>query len=296
MKKPNFFIIGAPKCGTTSLAAWLADHPDIFMSPVKEPHFFNTDHQRYFNSLDGYERLFDQATDRHSAVGEASVWYLYSIEAVSNILAYNADAKFIVMLRNPVDMAPSLHEELFFTGREDVEDFSRAWELQEQRRHGENLPRMAVEPKLLQYGALCSLGSQLDRLYRQVSRDRVKVVLLEDVIGGPREAYLSILEFLELGDDGRRVFPNLNRAKARRWPGLNQVAWLATKTKKAFGIERGFGLWTRVDQLNRVERPRSQIDPLLASKLRDYFKSDVKKLQGLIGRDLNHWIQARQEA
>src|SRR5262245_35065298 len=85
MKKPTFFIIGAPKCGTTSLAAWLADHPDIFMSPTKEPHYFNTDHKRYLNSLAGYEQLFEDATDRHSAVGEASVWYLYSANAVENI-------------------------------------------------------------------------------------------------------------------------------------------------------------------------------------------------------------------
>lgn len=51
MIKPNFFIVGAPKCGTTSLAHWLAGHPQVFMSPVKEPHFFNTDYQRYLNSL-----------------------------------------------------------------------------------------------------------------------------------------------------------------------------------------------------------------------------------------------------
>ena len=136
MMKPNFFIIGAPKCGTTSLAAWLAEHPQIYFSPTKEPHFFNTDHKRFLNSLQSYEKLFAGASKHHCSVGEASVWYMYSSAAVPNILEYNSDAKFIVMLRNPIEMAPSLHEELVFTGREDVNEFSEAWQLQDLRRNG----------------------------------------------------------------------------------------------------------------------------------------------------------------
>jgi Sulfotransferase family len=70
MIKPNFFILGAPKCGTTSLAVWLSEHPHIYM-PQKEPHFFNTDHRRFLNSRVGYERLFAGANERHRVVGEA---------------------------------------------------------------------------------------------------------------------------------------------------------------------------------------------------------------------------------
>jgi hypothetical protein len=290
MKKPNFFIVGAPKCGTTSLAAWLADHREVFISSAKEPHFFNTDHRMAFNSLASYERLFEQATERHVAVGEASVWYLYSSDAVANILDYNPDARFIVMLRNPADMAPSLHEELVFTGREDVEEFSLAWRLQQRRQLGENLPRMVGEPKFLQYGAICSLGAQLDRLYQRVPQERVKVILLEDVMRDSRRAYLSILNFLGVGDDRRSEFPILNRAKTRRWPGLLPVAWITVRAKKALGIEKGLGLWTRVDALNRVERSRRSIDTAAASMLRNYFSSDVERLQQLIGRNLDHWL------
>ena len=181
MIKPNFFILGAPKCGTTSLAAWLAEHPQIYLSPQKEPHFFNTDHKRFFNTLEKYEALFSGVTRQHIAIGEASVWYLYSAAAVSNILTYTDDAKFIVMLRNPIDMAPSLHEELVFTGREDVTDFAEAWRLQETRRHGRSLPRMVWEPKYVQYGDVCKLGQQVARLFEKVPRERVKLILLEDI-------------------------------------------------------------------------------------------------------------------
>ena len=54
MIRPNFFILGAPKCGTTSVAAWLSEHQEVYMSPTKEPHFFNTDHKRFLNSLESY--------------------------------------------------------------------------------------------------------------------------------------------------------------------------------------------------------------------------------------------------
>jgi hypothetical protein len=290
MIKPNFFILGAPKCGTTSFAAWLEEHPRIYMSPTKEPHYFNTDHKRYLNSLEGYERLFAGATENHLAVGEASVWYLYSTAAVPNILAYNPAAKFIVILRNPIDMAPSLHEELVFTGREDVADFAGAWELQEQRRRGENLPRMVVEPKLVQYRDLCSLGQQVERLLDLVPRERVKVILLEDVAKDPAAVYRDVLRFLGVPDDGRAEFTVLNQAKTRRWPGLLMVAWLVTSLKKFLGIERGFGLWTRIDAKNRVERPRAAVTPQMRQTLRNAFAADIALLQRLIGRDLSRWL------
>jgi hypothetical protein len=290
MIKPNFFIIGAPKCGTTSLASWLSEHPEIYFSPTKEPHFFNTDHRRFLNSLQSYERLFSAAAQTHRAIGEASVWYMYSSAAVPNILKYNNDAKFIVMLRNPIEMAPSLHEELVFTGREDVKKFSDAWNLQELRRNGQRLPQMVWEPKYVQYGDLCSLGVQLERVYRSVPRERVKVLLLEDLSHNSSGTYRSVLEFLGVSDDHRHDFTVHNPAKKRRWAGLLRLAWLSVTIKRALGIEGGFGLWRHVDAWNRVNRERSATDQQMRSVLRDYFKSDIERLQALIGRDLKHWL------
>jgi hypothetical protein len=289
MIKPNFFILGAPKCGTTSLAAWLSEHPNIYLPSTKEPHFFNTDHRRSLSLPQSYERLFAAAGEQHSAVGEASVWYLYSSEAVKNILNYSPDAKFVVMLRNPVDMAPSLHEELVFTGREDVADFAEAWNLQEPRRNGRQLPVMVWEPKFVQYGDLCSLGMQVQRLLDVVSLERVKFLLLEDVAREPGAAYRSVLQFLGVSDDNRQDFRVHNQAKTRKWRGLVAVAWAASTVKSALGIERGLGIWKRIDAMNRVERPRPPPADDMRQILKDYFATDVALLQKLIGRDLRHW-------
>jgi hypothetical protein len=92
MRKPNFFILGAPKCGTTSLWSWLRAHQDIFMSYVKEPNFFNSDDNLGISNLTDYEELFRGASVSHAAVGEASVWYLSSAVAIQNILQYQPEA------------------------------------------------------------------------------------------------------------------------------------------------------------------------------------------------------------
>ncbi|MEC9341081.1 MAG: sulfotransferase [Pseudomonadota bacterium] len=171
---PNFFIVGAPKCGTTSLAGWLAQHPNILMSSAKEPHYYNTDFgNRHTHSPAEYSRFFKHPPAVCDAVGEASVWYLYSHAAVPNILVDVPAAKFIVMLRNPVEMAPSLHEQQLVNGTEDVADFAAAWRLQTEREAGRSIPRLCEEPKLLLYGPACRLGEQLQRLYCVAGQEQV---------------------------------------------------------------------------------------------------------------------------
>src|SRR6476620_1237476 len=121
LKKPNLFILGAPKCGTTSMAYYLSQHPEIFVSPYKEPHYFNLDSEyRFTFSEKQYLENFKNATSFHKYLVDASVWYLYSKVAVDEILKYNPESKFIVMLRNPVDMFYSLHQQLLFSGIENI--------------------------------------------------------------------------------------------------------------------------------------------------------------------------------
>ncbi|MCB5943633.1 sulfotransferase [Acidocella sp. KAb 2-4] len=108
-RKPNFFIIGAPKCGTTSWASWLAEHPQVYFSPLKEPHFFNSDVEyKARPTPKQYETLFRPATAKHQAVGEGSTSYLASRVAVPGVEAHTGGrAKYIVCLRTPVEIAPS---------------------------------------------------------------------------------------------------------------------------------------------------------------------------------------------
>jgi len=250
-RKPIFFIIGAPKCGTTSLATWLSEHPNVFMSAVKEPHFFNTDDRRFISTLEAYENLFRDASRSYWAVGEASV---SSTEAVQNILKYQPDARFIVMVRNPVEMAPALHAEMLVSGHENVHNFSAAWHYQEERRQGRQLPPLSWARRRFLYGDVCKLGAQLERLLSTVPASRVLAIVLDDISADTRGEYLRVLRFLGLKDDGRPDFAIYNKAKKMRWPSLTRVTFDMIQIKGRIGVNLGLNLLTEFPSLTLSKR------------------------------------------
>lgn len=180
--EPNFFLIGAPRCGTTALSSYLAQHPQVLFSRPKEPHFFNTDHTvRYARTLDDYLACFSHGNGSETAVGEGSVFYLYSRTAVADILARYPEAKFLVALRNPVDAAYSCHGQAVFDHGEILTDFPTAWSAQSGRRNGRLPVPNRDFAEVFEYGDLYSYADQLERLYSLVPRDRVKIVVYEDL-------------------------------------------------------------------------------------------------------------------
>jgi hypothetical protein len=292
MTLPNFFIAGAAKCGTTAMATWLAEHPQVFMSPVKEPHHFASD-MNYPEYADPhtYERLFDEASAAHRAVGEASVWYLYSRQALPSIMHALPDSKFIVMLRNPVEMAVALHEEAVFTGYENEVRFEQAWTLQEARREGRKIPFRCPEPRLLLYGEACRLGEQVERMQRQVDASRMLLVFLEDVRDDARAKWLEVLKFLGLDDDGRIAFESVNQAKERRIPMLKWINDVYRMTRERAGFPGlNTGVFEAIDRLNRRVRPRGNIREPMREELIAHFTPDVRLLERVTGRDLRHWL------
>ncbi|MEX1064807.1 MAG: sulfotransferase [Aquisalimonadaceae bacterium] len=289
--RSNFFIIGAPKCGTTALASWLSEHPQVFMSPVKEPHYFSTDLKNRSSRSEGeYRRLFSKVNEKHRAVGEASVWYLYSQEAVANILATYRDARIIVCLRNPVDMAYSLHGQHLMSANEHIQDFKEAWEAQDERARGRKVPRLCEDERLLLYGPACSLGAQMNRLFGCARKDQVLTLLLEDIKKDPKGIYRQVLAFLAVFDLGRDDFPVINAASQRRVPALHRAAKSINNLRRKLGVPRlGTGVMPLLDKINRKPSARGGLDESMRKMLVDYFASDIEKLEGLVDRDLSHW-------
>lgn len=291
MRRPNFFIVGAPKCGTTSLATWLGRHPSVFIPHVKEPHHFNTDDAPLFASRSSYERLFRAASDQHLAIGEASASYLYSNDAVPNIEAAYPGSRFIVLLRNPVEMAPAWHAQLLLSGVGETErDFATAWALQEARRQGRNVPSVTLNPRWLLYGDVCGTGAQLARLYERAGEQRVLALLLDDLRRDAGGVYRQTLRFLGLPDDGRQDFPVMNASRRTLIPYFDRLGWLLSRVKRGLGIEHSFGLLNRIDYALSVPQSREPLCPRLRQELADYFADDIALLARLIGRDLSHWL------
>lgn len=289
---PNFFIIGAPKCGTTSLAAWLAEHPAIYMSQIKEPHYFSSDlNHGSFRDRDKYLALFEGIQKEHLAVGEASVWYLYSEVAVTKILDEIPSAKFIVLLRNPTEMAPSLHEQMVFSGNETLKSFEEAWSLQDERRQGRRIPHWCPEPKLLLYKEACSLGEQVRRLYVRVPKERVLPILLDEVKADPRSVWLAINSFLRVPDDGRTSFPVENAAKERRSIALKRLNDIYADFHRRFSLPpMRTGIFEFLNKVNIRERPRDPLSPQMRQILIECFEDDIRLLEKLLNRDLEHWL------
>lgn len=294
---PSFFIVGAPKCGTTALYSYLREHPDIFLPDLKEPHYFSTDLPglRVTTDMNAYCALF-RDVPRGKMIGDASASYLHSRDAIAAILAVVPKARMVVMLRDPVEMAAALHAELLFNLTENIEDFHKAWNLQDTRARGTHLPRHCREPQMLRYRRVCALGDHLERLQHQVPEEQRLVLLLDDLREKPGAVYRRVLAFLGLPDDGRENFPreNPNKAVRSRYAAalhgsLPKRLGPLYRPAKAIGNALGIRLSTFIARHNVEARPRSPLDPVLRNKLAAEFAPQVATLSRLLGRDLSHW-------
>lgn len=303
MKMPNFFIVGAPKCGTTALSEFLRTHPQVFMSIPKEPHYFALDLPRYraVTSESAYQSLFEGASSTHTIIGEASVFYLYSETAASEIRKALPAARLLVMLRNPLEIAVSMHAQALASRDETVEDFTRAWTLCKNRSLAQRIPHSCRDAKILLYDRLPLLGQQLQRLLEIFPSEQVRWWFYDDLRAEPGRLYWEVLDFLEVPHDGRAEFPRVNGRKRARSQHLAQFTEKtpvplvkgAMEMKKRLGIKR----WGVLDAVRRVNfRPApltelTELPPALAAEMRAHFTPDVRLLAALTGRDLKHWMQ-----
>ncbi len=302
-RKPNLFLVGAPKCGTSALYSYLRAHPSVYMSHVKEPHFFCTDFPglRRFPSDSEYVALFGGATENHTLVGEATSRYLYSRTAIAAMEQFQPAAKYIVMLRNPVELVHSLHGQLHYQFTEDEPDFETAWRLQEAREGGDRIPAACPCVNELFYGQVARLGEQVERLFQHVPRERVHLIFYDDFRDDLPGVYGDVLKYLGLDDDGRREFPRVNPHKGYRSKLLARLivnppfplSTLKQALKKSFGWKEtqvGRWLYARITVPTRREPMSRQ----LRDELTDVFYDDIRLLEELSGRSLDHWYASRQ--
>lgn len=289
-RSPKFFLLGAPKCGTSAIASYLMDHPLVYVSKPKEPHYFCKDLKAGglpVRSDEEYLDTFFPGLEKSRALAaiDCSVWYLYSRVAVDEIQRFEPDAKYLVMLRNPIEMAWSLYSMLTFQNQEDQGDFVVAWKLQEERGNGHRLPDgLWLDRRMLLYSEVCALGSQLKGVLDSVGRERVHIELLDDLKQDPRAVYLRILEFMAVPDDGRTEFPREN--SGRKINNRLLFAFLRSSIAKsaAIGVKRLLGLETL-----GFGRPDLPMPPRVRLFLIEQFEGEIALIEQLLGRSLAHW-------
>lgn len=299
MRRPNFFLLGAPKSGSTALFSYLSGHPQVFFPRLKEPRFFAEDFGafREITGLLSYEKLYADVPPNARAIGDGSPWYLCSEKAIPAIRKYSPEARAIVIFRNPLEMLPSLHNQFLFSFKENEKDLKRAWYQQESRSSGQNIPPSHPAPALLQYGQLTRFGDQFERLTDAWPRHAIHVVLFDDFRNETRSEYVKVLEFLGLDDDGKSDFPVINEASQYRhqnvgWilrsptsPISKSIRFLRDRT----GL-RSTGWLAPFYKRNRKPRGKVSLEKSFRAELVDFYRDDVAKLGKLINRDLSHWL------
>jgi hypothetical protein len=276
MSGPNFLIIGAAKAGTTSLYHYLRQHPDVYMSPVKEPAYYasaGAEASRRDGVLTrtAYERLFDAATTER-ARGEASPQYLNDEAAPDRIAADLPDVRLIVSLRNPVDRAYSSYLGRLAGGTE-------------RRTLDEALRRGTY------YFDSSLYHAPLTRYFTRFDRARIQVLLFDDLVADARATVQQVCDFLGIERDfAFDASARYGSARAPRSPAVNALFWTITQTVRRClpASLRDTGLAGRAQRL--LVRPPDPLPAALRRQLQADFRDDILLTETLIGRSLAGWL------
>ena len=300
MTLPNFLIIGAAKSGTSALYRYARQHSEIYMSEVKETHFFSYKDEPpnaqgpgdtvnlAVTDMADYLALFEAAGNVR-AIGEASPTYLYSARAPGLIKEFIPGAKLIATLRQPADRAFSAYMHVIRDRREPVADFAQALRLEEER------IALGWGP-IWHYTRVGYYADQLQRYYDLFDRDQVKVYLYDDFASDPIEILQDLFRFLDV--DATFVPDVRIKANVSGVQRSTALYWLIERlfsrpnpvraaARKVIAEETRWRFTSSVRNRNIV---RQKIPPDLRRELTELFKEDILHLQELLGRDLSNWL------
>ena len=306
---PDFFIVGAPKCGTTSLNAYLGEHPAVFMAQ-KEQHYWGADLAETWSKPTA-EKYFGSFADSGDALrrGEGSGWYLWSRDAAREIREYDPAARIIIMLRNPVEMLPSLHSQYLWDGIEDLTDFQEAFSAEMDRRQGRRIPpHEGPNPWRLYYRDVVRFDKQVGRYFETFGRDKVHVVLFDDFVGDLPGAYRRVLEFLDVDPSYSPAFRVMNankRVRSRRVKQslrvLNDPSARLRHTGRCLvpvpAVRRLLvrSAASALKRLNTSVESRTPLDRVFRAELAAELAPGIDALGALLQRDLTSWYRGRPD-
>ena len=296
MRKPDFFIVGAPKCGTSAMYTYLKQHPEIFMPKVKEPRFFGTDpddHSRTVRTLEEYLSLFTGVKDE-KRVGEASAAYFYSERSAQEIKAFDPSARIMIMLRNPVDMMYSWHNQQLYERNEDLVDFEKALDAEERRHNGLCLPDRVKRVEVLFYRDIARYTRHTQRYLDAFRAENVHIIIYDDFKADTVTTYRKALHFLDVSPGFQPAFQIVNASMRVRSPALQDFLvhppWVARRLVNAV-LPRPVLQWlfSRFRWLNTKQERRAPMERGLRRRLQAECAGEVRQLGEMLGRDLSHW-------
>jgi hypothetical protein len=304
---PDFLVIGAPKSGTTALHAALAQHPGLYMSPIKEPKHFLTDgppptrggpgdaqtYREHVWRREDYQALFDAAPDG-TLRGESTPLYLCDPDAMHRIHQAIPGAKLIAIIRDPVERAHSNWTHLWSAGLEPLGDFVQA---------------CAEEPRRIEagwasfwhYTGLSRYGEQLERVFSLFPRDQVLVIRYRQLVDEPAKTLDEIFAFLGVEQGLVTEVPRENVTSHPEATLTHRAVALLLRANTAFGkfvpVKATDAVTARLERyLQRHSRERQPLGWDQRQALIPQFEADLKLLERVLGADFSEWRAPRDRS
>ncbi|MDJ0744230.1 MAG: sulfotransferase [Xenococcaceae cyanobacterium MO_167.B27] len=295
MKLPTFLIVGVQKAGTTSIYNYLQEHPQVYMSSVKETNFLERDWEQLLaeNSslknriatFDDYCQLFAGVKDE-IAIGEASPNYIFHYESSADrIQKYTPDAQLIVVLRNPVERA---YSDYLMHLRDAISGQVKSL--------GEQIEHSSHKSFILRKGFYYTPLKYYIDFFGQ---EKIKVFLYDDLCSNAQEFMAEMYEYI--GVD-KNFVANVNKktqqAKIPKNQSINNLLQsknpvrnlVANALKTVMPLDARQKLRSRLINFNSQNKNQVPLSPEERQKLIELYREDILKLQDLIDKDLSSWL------
>jgi hypothetical protein len=302
---PHFLIIGAARCGTTAMARSFEQHPEVFLTNPKEPHFFafhGTDvnfrgpgdsesiNRVSVTGVDRYSSLYSHASAKKS-LGEGSVSTLYYHEqSIPNIRKLAPDVKLIAILRNPIERAWSSYMYMISKGHEPLQDFSAAID-DEQRRISENWHH------IWHYTRMGFYSEQLREFQKAFPAEQLKVVLFDDLRRNPKLLYQQLFDFIGVDSS---FSPNTDEQVNQSGKPKSRTIHTAIKGIGKFPVLKtaikSIVPMTLRERLRNANLDRQGMPDSDRSRLAEIFREEIGELGDVLSRDLTSWLRPRGTA
>ena len=297
MTMPNFLIIGAPKAGSTSLYRYLSEHPQIYMSPVKQPKFFAFEGEKvnyqgpkdafkpYVTDLGTYHSLFEGVSDE-IAIGEASSWYLYIPKSSERIYHHIPEAKLIAILRDPVDRAYSNFLSQVQLDYEPFNDFAKALDAEPIRIKKNWSPRWHYKQRGFYY-------QQLKPYFQKFNSKQIRIYLHQDLSNNRQKMLTDIFQFLGVDntfepDLSRKYNVTKSPRNRKLFQFFSKPNIIKAMFRPFFTPDQRTRIVSKLTQLST--RPKPSLSLEIRERLISEYREDILSLQDLIQRDLSSWL------
>lgn len=298
---PDFYIIGAPKCGTTSITRYLRSSHEIFMPNPSEVALHCTD--LTYRSADLKAKSLDRRAyfarfadaEPSQIVGTKPVPYYFSKVAAEKLYLNRPDAKIVIGIREPASFIASYHAQLLYNVNEDTPNLWEALAKEDARKLGNNLPATTTIVEALSYREAAHFSRRIQTYQDLFGKDQVLVMVLEDIKSAPRDAECMLARFLGLRHVPGGTISHANPRKVARWWRLKKFTRhppTAVKRLAKMMPQTAARVKHSLGRLNERTGVREAPDKEQLERMRllnREFWDEIDALSALLGRDLSHW-------